>query len=214
MSSTKLIRWSGLSLMLGGIAIAIHFIIHPPGETAQYTLYPLWSLAHWLGGIAALMILFGLIGIYLRQSEETGMLGLAGFVLAFVGTALYAGGQLIFGAMIQPYIATQAPTWLDPGSPFAQVTRLMLLIIYLPLLIGYLLLGIATLRAHLFPRLGSWLIILITPIGILGLALIGTSLQEVLQILGGLTWGVGLFVWGYTLWSVKGETVAQVKPAM
>jgi hypothetical protein len=214
MSSTKLIRWSGLSLMLGGIGIAIHFIIHPPGETAQYTLYPLWGLAHWLGGIAALLILFGLIGVFLHQSEKAGMLGLAGFVLAFVGTALYAGGQLIFGAMIQPFIAAQAPTWLDPGSPFAQVTRSALLSIYLPLLPGYLLLGIATLRAHMFPRLGSWLIILITPIGVLGLALIGSSFQGVFQILGGLVWGVGLLVWGYALWPEKGETVPQAKPAM
>jgi hypothetical protein len=66
----------------------------------------------------------------------------------------------------------------------------------------------------MFPRLGSWLIILITPIGVLGLALIGSSLQGVLQILGGLVWGVGLLVWGYKLWSEKGETVAHAKPAV
>ena len=214
MSSTKLIRWSGLLLMLGGIGLAIHFITHPPGETAQYTLYPLWGLAHWLGGIAALLVLFGLIGVYLRQSEELGMLGLVGFVLAFVGTALFAGVQLFGGAMIAPFIAAQAPTWLDPGSPFAQVTRFALLSVFLPLLLGYLILGIATLRAHVFPHLGSWLIILITPIGVLGLALIGSSLQGVLQILGGLVWGVGLLLWGYKLWSEKGEMVAQAKPAV
>lgn len=203
MLSTKLIRWSGLSLMLGGIAIAIHYITHPPGETAEYTSYPLWAFAHWIGGIAALLILFGLIAVYLRQSEKIGMLGLVGFVLAFVGTALYAGGEVIFGAIMGPFIAAQAPTWLDPSSPFASVTRLALLTIYLPLLFGYLILGIATLRARIFPRLGSWLIILITPIGVLGLALIGSSLQLVFQILGGLAWGVGSLVWGYTLWLAK-----------
>lgn len=203
MATNKLIRLSGLSLMLGGIAIAVHYITHPPGETAPYTLYPLWALAHWIGGIAALLILFGLIGVYLRQSEKVGMLGFIGFILAFVGTALYAGGEVIFGAIIQPYIAAQVPTWLDPGSPFSPATRFALLSIYIPLLIGYLLLGIATLRAHQFPRLGSWLIILVTPIGVLGLALIGTSLQEVFQILGGLAWGIGLLVWGYALWSNK-----------
>jgi hypothetical protein len=41
MSTTKLIRWSGLSLMLGGAAFAVHLITHPPGETAQYAFYPL-----------------------------------------------------------------------------------------------------------------------------------------------------------------------------
>jgi hypothetical protein len=35
MSATKLIRWSGMALMLGGILFAAHEITHPPGETAS-----------------------------------------------------------------------------------------------------------------------------------------------------------------------------------
>lgn len=208
MSPVKLIRWSGLSLMLGGIAIALHYLTHPPGETAQYTLYPLWGLAHWLGGIASLLILFGLVGVYLRQSEKVGVLGVIGFVLAFAGSALDVGGQVIFGAIIQPFIAAQAPEWLDPVSPFASSTKLALALIYLPLLLGYVLLGLATLRAGIFPRLGSWLIILAVPIGVLGIAFVGSSFQGILQVLGGLVLGFGLLIWGYALWSGKGETTS------
>jgi hypothetical protein len=35
MSTPQLIRWSGLSLMLGGIGLAVELILHPPGETAK-----------------------------------------------------------------------------------------------------------------------------------------------------------------------------------
>ena len=46
MSTTKLIRWSGLALILGGIALAGHALTHPPGETAPYVFYPLWVPSH------------------------------------------------------------------------------------------------------------------------------------------------------------------------
>jgi len=216
MATQKLIRWSGMSLMLGGITLIVHYIMHPPGETAQYTLYPLWALSHWLGGATHLLILFGLVGLYIRQSEKVGLLGWIGFILAFVGNALFAGGQVYWGAVLQPFIGVQAPDWLEPNSPLltSSAFRFAAAVTFIPLLIGFLLLGIAVLRAGMLPRLGSWLIILLVPIAVLGLALIGSPLQSTLQMLGGLVWGLGLLVWGYALWSEKSEMVAQAKPAM
>ena len=80
MSSKKIVRWSGLSLMLGGVAFAVHLLTHPPGETAQYAFYPLWVPSHLIGGIASILILLGLAGFYARQSEKVGFLGLIGFL--------------------------------------------------------------------------------------------------------------------------------------
>ncbi len=213
MATQKLLRLSGLALMVGGIILVVHYITHPPGETAQYTFYPLWVLSHWLGGIAHLLILFGLMGLYLHQSEKVGLLGLVGFILAFVGNALFAGGQLYFGAVFQPFVAIQAPHWLEPNSPLltSSAYRLAVSVTNIPLLLGFLLLSVMTLRAGMLPRLGSWLIILLVPIGVLGLAFIGTPLQEILQIFAGLVWGLGLLIWGYALWSQKGEMIAQAK---
>lgn len=215
MSHTRLIRWGGLSMILGGIAIVVHYFTHPAGETAQYALQPLWGLSHWLGFIAPLLILFGLVAVYARQSEKTGWLGLIGFMLATAGNAAYAGGQLYFGAVLQPFIARQAPEWLDANSPLLSSVafRASELVTYLPLLLGFLFLGIASLRADLLPRLGSWLIMLLFPVGVVGLAFIGSPLQGFLQILVGVMWGLGLLVWGYALFSEKGQAVAQAMPA-
>jgi hypothetical protein len=215
MSNVKLIRWGGLSMILGGLAIVVHYFTHPAGETAQYTLQPLWSLSHWLGFIAPLLILFGLVAIYARQSEKAGWLGLIGFLLAIAGNVAYAGGQMMFGAVMQPFIARQVPTWLDANSPLlsSPAFRVSELVIYLPLILGFLLLGIASLRAGVLPRLGSWLVILLAPVGVVGVAMIGSPLQELLQILVGVVWGLGMLVWGYGLLSEKRQAVAQAMPA-
>jgi hypothetical protein len=213
MSSARLSRWSGMSLMLGGILSFVHYVTHPAGETAQYTLAPLWAFAHWAGGIAALLILLGLIGVYLMQSEQVGPLGLIGFLLATIGNALYAGGQIIFGALMQPLIAAQAPDWLERTAPFfVSGARPALVVTYLPLLLGYLLLALATLRSRRLPALGSWLLMLVLPIGIVGVALTGTQLQGLMQILGGLVLGLGSALWGYALWSHKEKVSAEKVP--
>src|SRR5512138_3210082 len=107
MSSTKLIRWSGLSLLLGGVAFAVHLLTHPPGETAQYAFYPLWVPSHLIGGIASILILLGLVGLYVRQSEKVGLLGLIGFILAFVGWTLSAGALIFFSVVLIPFLAAQ-----------------------------------------------------------------------------------------------------------
>jgi hypothetical protein len=202
-------------MILGGLAIVVHYFTHPAGETAQYTLQPLWGLSHWLGFIAPLLILPGLVAVFARQSERAGRLGLIGFLLAIAGSAAYAGGQMYFGAVLQPFIARQAPEWLDANSPLlsSAAFRASELVTYLPLLLGFLFLGIASLRAGVLPRLGSWLIILLFPVGVVGVALIGSSIQGLLQILVGVMWGLGLLIWGYALLSEKRKAVAQVMTA-
>jgi hypothetical protein len=210
MSSARLSRWSGMSLVLGGILMVAHYVTHPAGETAQYTLQPLWAFAHWVGGIAALLSLFGLIGVYLSQSEQVGLLGLIGFVLVVIGNALYAGAQVIFGAIMQPVIAAQAPDWLERTAPFyVSGARPALVVTYVPLLLSYFLLALATLRSRGLSVLGSWLLMLVLPIGVLGIALIGTQVQGLMQILGGLVLGLGSVLWGYALWSGKGDMWAR-----
>jgi hypothetical protein len=220
MSLTKLIRWSGLLLMLAGIAFAVHLITHPPGETAQYAFYPLWVPSHWLGGIAYLLIPLGLMGLYARQLEKVGLPGLIGFILTFVGGTLSAGSSIFLSVVVVPFVAAQGLDWMDPPngalytSPAAQFA---VGLGGLCLLLGLLLFAIATLRARVLPRLGAWLVILTIPLGILALVFIffiGTSLQGVLQSLIGSVLGLGLVAWGYALWTEQGEWVAQAEPAM
>lgn len=220
MSTTKLIRSSGLSLMLGGIIFAVHLITHPPGETAEYAFYPLWVPSHLLGSIASVLILFGLVGLYLRQSEKIGLPGLIGFILTFVGFTLSAGALIFISVIFVPFLAARGmDSFVDPKGPLftSSAMQLMVGVSALSLLLGLLLLAITTLRAHVLPRWGAWVIILTIPLGIVGGAFIffiGTSLQGILQTFLGVLLGLGLAAWGWALWSEKTEVAAQAIPAM
>ena len=220
MATQKLIRWSGMSLMLGGLGFAVHLITHPPGETAQYAFYPLWVPSHLLGSIASLLVLLGLVGLYSRQSKQIGVPGLIGFILTFVGFALSAGALIFISVIFIPFLAARGmDSLVDPKGPLftSSAMRLTVGVSALSLLLGLLLLAITTLRARVLARWGAWLIILTIPLGIVGGAFIffiGTSLQGILQTLLGVVLGLGLAAWGWALWSEKGEMVAQTKPAM
>ena len=220
MSPTKLIRWSGMSLMLGGIAFAVHLITHPPGETAEYAFYPLWVPSHLLGSIASVLILLGLVGLYARQSEKIGLPGLIGFTLTFVGFTLSAGALIFISVIFIPFLAARGmDSFVDPKGPLftSSAMQLTVGVSAVCLLLGLLLFAITTLRARVLPRWGAWLIILTIPLGIVGgtfIFFIGTSLQGILQTFLGVLLGLGLAAWGWALWSEKSEMVAQTRTTM
>ncbi len=209
MSTANVIRWGGLALMLGGIGFAVHLITHPPGETAPYAFYALWVPSHLLGGIASLLIALGLVGLYLRQSENVGVLGLIGFVLAFVGTTLAAGALIFLSVALIPFLAFRGmDSLVDPKGPLLSSSSMKLAtgLPVLSLVVGLLILAIVTLRARLLPQRGAWLIIFTIPLAIVGSALvlfIGTSWQGLIQSILGVLLGLGLVAWGWALWSEK-----------
>lgn len=49
------------------------------------------ELARWLALPAHILILLGLVAIYMVQADRAGALGLAGFLLAFTGMAIFIG---------------------------------------------------------------------------------------------------------------------------
>jgi len=208
MPTSQLIRWSGLSLMLGGIGLAVESVMHPPGETAEYVLEPVWGFAHWLGAIAWLLILFGLCGLYARQAQRVGRLGLVGFVMAAAGSALTAGTFMVGGAVLQPIMAQGAPDLLAADGPFftdgsVKVAGGLILAGF----IGFVLLAIATLRARSLPPIGSWILILLVPAGVVAgpLVLIVAPGQEgIVLLLLGIAIAVGCIAWGSALWRNPG----------
>jgi len=204
MSTSRLIRWGGLSLMLGGIVLAAESVIHPPGETAQYVLQPLWGLAHWLGAFAWLLILFGLIGLYARQAQRIGWLGFVGFVMAVAGAALSAGTLMMGSAVLAPIIAAQAPQLLDLDGPYFSSWAFKVASgLILAGFVGLLLLAIVTLRARILPSIGSWIVILLVPAAVVAVPVVlfvAPGLERILLPLLGISIGAGLLAWGYALW--------------
>jgi hypothetical protein len=200
MGVQNLARWSGPTLMLGGLLLAIHYLTHPLGETPQFILSGIWAPVHFVGAVAWVLILLGLVGFYSQYSGKLGRLGSAGFLLAFVGGANRPGELLVVGTVIGPLIATQAPSLLDVGGSLHGPLLLTVGLITVIYGLGFFLLAIATLRSAILPRtaivprLSLWMIILSIPLAL------GFFFLFVIGSIAGLLFSLGLIGWGYGLW--------------
>jgi len=96
-----LLRWTNLALAAGGaLTILINigltpFMVvqgQPLTETAVTTLF-IWRQS--LSAVAVALLLFGSVGLYLRQADRAGRFGAIAFVIAFLGTALLLAWEWI-----------------------------------------------------------------------------------------------------------------------
>jgi hypothetical protein len=164
MTTSSLFRLSGLALVLAAalftVAEVISFYIfvewgeaYDLREIAQTGVFFVQSLLTLLAGT---LLLGGMVGLYVRQSITAGKLGLIGFLVAFFGTALVVG-DFYANTFVTPLVAQAAPAFLDnPLSGFLQV---WLPFDFVVLGLTWLLLAVATLRARVYPRGFSWLLL-------------------------------------------------------
>jgi hypothetical protein len=151
-----LIRRSGIALALAGVLQALGTALHPndTAPTPYFQSAP-WVPAHLLLALSFLLAIFGFVGLYLRQWDRVGALGAIGFVGAVAGSALLVGVTLAEASLL-PIIAANQPlrplaAWLDPGGPLA-LAVLVSLVALVAYTLGFVLVGIATARAGVFPR--------------------------------------------------------------
>ena len=104
-----------------------------------------YALTFWLYMLGSVLLLGGLVALYVYQSEAAGILGVVGFLVAFLGTALVVDADWA-QVFIGPLLAVNAPQILELGPTMG------LLLTFITLGVGWLLFGIATLRAGVFPR--------------------------------------------------------------
>jgi hypothetical protein len=182
MASSDLIRWSGLPAIAAGALLAVaalldltYFGSEPRfSEVVQTGSYLFQQVLYLLG---VMLLLVGLVGLYARHSQAAGALGLVGFLVAFAGTVLVAG-FLWAGTFVTPALATEVPGFLDAGPPPG----------FFPAIItcgvGWLLFGIATLRARVYPRWATILLIVGAVIFVVPLPLTGIVLSVSVAWLG------------------------------
>jgi len=106
--------------------------------------------------LAVYLLLLGLVGQYARQSAASGTLGLVGFLMAFLGTLLLAGYWWL-EAFAVSYAAAKAPA-LVAETP----TRRLLagaVVSFGVFALGWVLFGVASVRARGFPRDAALLLV-------------------------------------------------------
>jgi hypothetical protein len=210
MQSSRLIRWSGLALLIAGMLIAGAAIFHPSDADPRAFLSPAWVPVHAMFIVGILLTLFGLIGFYRVQADATGGLGLAGFILTSIGNALFVA-VLVLDAFVIPAIAADAAgrALLDPAGPlFGGELGVVFLLAGGTFAIGTILSGIATLRAAVLPRWAGLPLLAGGP-----LLAFTPPLPPLAGIVGAVLLGLG-FAWaGYSIWSGARGLALQPKTA-
>jgi hypothetical protein len=210
MSTKDLSRWSGIACILAGLLLTLATLIHPSRETPEIILEQELRLvaAHWLTAFSFGFLLLGLPGLYAAQSERAGRLGLVSFLMLFFGTLFFAVSNHY--GFIAPVLAAQAPAMLDAINAYPPVIALNALLA-VGFFLGFIFFGIAILRARVLPRQTGILMIIGSPLNIVG-AVLGLLVSEtfwIVAILGALALGFGLAWAGYSLWSHHEKMVLQ-----
>jgi hypothetical protein len=173
-------RWAGLAAVASAVLSAMGdllrlFVDVESSETATTTPYFLVFFLYLLG---AVLLLLGLVGLYASQSEAAGVLGLVGFLVAFLGTALLAG-VLWFELFITPSLATRAP-----GLAEAELGLAGFILVFLLGVVGWVLFGAATLRARTYPRWAAVLLMIGGVVAFVPVPLAGTVFSVAIAWLG------------------------------
>jgi hypothetical protein len=156
MSSATLFRISGIILLLGAMLSVVAgvltlFLDISLSASPRTIQSPLWSTFWSLTFVAIVLVLLGLPAFYLRQARgRGGLLGLIGVFLVALGSFLGMATTTYF-VSIAPLLAAKAPNLINAGYE----TSLAVFGISATTLgiIGPLLLGIAVIRAKVFPSL-------------------------------------------------------------
>ncbi|CAN5762513.1 MAG: hypothetical protein M3493_05010 [Actinomycetota bacterium] len=190
-SSEQLYRLSGLALLAALPLQVVGYLLHPPNEEVQQVLQATYGPAHVVLFASWLLALLGLPGLYARQARRAGRLGLVGFVATMVAVA-YHSYLLLYEGFAVPIMARQPATQalLGADGPLAHgAGALGVLAFALPL--AFAVLGVATVRAGVFPRGVGWLQIASVPAFVviaivLGIALDGQVGPEGTSWVGGM----------------------------
>ena len=204
-TTQNLIRASGPAAVIAGLSYAFVGVFHPPNILASVTT-PVWLLVHVLAMGTSIFGMLGLTGIYARQAEKSGWLGLAGYLLLNFWLAIILGFTFV-EVFILPALATIAPSFVEGwlgmfnGTPSAINLGALSTVwtITGPLyILGGILFGIATFRARILPRWAGVLLAAGTAMGPLA-ALLPLDLQPKIAVPAGLA-----LAWlGYSLWSER-----------
>ena len=188
---TRFIGWGAWAAIASGVAMAgsllLEWLVVPHerlGPEAFVTNAYLVSSG--LRLLSIVLLLWGLLGIYGRQSRAAGTFGLWAFVVAFLGTALTVG-NVWAEVFVWPTLAQVAPNTISGTITSISSYLVAGLNLSFPLFgIGLILFGAATFMAGAYPRWVSVLLIISIPVTIFLDPTPGSFQESIGQILLGI----------------------------
>ena len=162
MTQSLLARSAGPVAIVAGVLVVVTrgvIMLTTPADIDSLKVYVL-STTHAINGVASIvafaMLVFALVASYDLQARAAGVLGVIGLGAAILGT-VFMTGDWWYEAFAVPRLAEVAPGVMDT---FAS-SRLLLggLTSFALFGIGWVLYGIASVRARVFPAAISWAIV-------------------------------------------------------
>ncbi len=209
-TTTGLIRSTGIAAMLAGALFVLVQVIHP-AETVEAVATQAWEIVHYITFAMLTLFVVGIVGIYARQVEKLGWLGLAGFIVLSIGLLLNIAGAAL-EAFVEPLLATSNPDFVAAFNAMVLGTSYGVDLGAIPTLwsvgsgafvAGTLLFGIANLRAGVLSRWGSGVLAFGLVIGLPAATVLGNVRLAAVPISVGLAW------LGYSLWSEGRQRVSE-----
>src|ERR1051326_8462592 len=215
-TASNVMRGAGLSALLAGLIFAVVGLIHPPNVVSSVTTST-WTIVHLLTIVMAFFGLLGIAGIYARQVEKAGWMGLAGCLLLSLWYVIVSGFTF-FEAFILPLLAIDSPKFAasflgiftgSVGETSVGVVATLWTLLSVVYILGNLLFGIATFRAGILSRRAA---------ALLGLGVVSSPafalLPQSFAPLAAVPVGLGLAWLGYSLWSERREAGVHRAPAI
>jgi hypothetical protein len=212
-TTSGLIRSTGLVAILAGALFILVQIIHPP-ETVDAVASDGWVVVHYITFAMLTLFVIGVVGIYARQVEQLGWLGLAGFAVLMFGLLLNIAGAAI-EAWVEPLLATSLPAFVGAfnamvmGTPYDTDLGdipMMWQVGSLAFMAGTLLFGVASLRANVLSRWASGVFAFGLVVGLPVASVVGNVRLAAIPISIGLAW------LGYSLWSEARKPATDTAP--
>jgi hypothetical protein len=174
--SPLLLRVSGWFLLFGGLLMTVTNFHLPISSVAA-------ALINLLGGV---LLLLGLPALYVRQARQVRWIGLVGLIIIWLDTLIFPVLQGGIGGLVP---ALMPPDFLYIIGPLT--------------IIGTLLFGIMTIRAHIFPVWLGLCLFVGYMLGLLGFIFFDKSAPFV-GLLGIVLYWLSLSAFGVVLFSQPG----------
>jgi hypothetical protein len=159
---TYFLRWSGVLVTGGGLIQLAATLADPDLYDARSLSNRLEAPDHVLYWVAYLMLSAGLPGLFFVQVDRIGKAGAVGFLLALVGSALTMAVSIITAHVLPVTVPIlgAAATLAQLVQPGGKLNSLLVLVVLTALTFfpGYILFGVASARARVFPSWCGWLI--------------------------------------------------------
>lgn len=182
LSVATLMRWSGMLAVVAGAIMIIVAFVHPSDDAG--TDHAMWVPVHVPYFLGLMLLQLALVAIFVVQFRQAGRLGLTGFLLAFLGTAmmLMEGREHLF-----------SPDFGDQDELRGLWQVILASIVFSA---GFITLGVAIRRVRVLPALAGLLLAVGGPI-----FAFAPPIGLIAAIVGSVVLGAGLIWVGYHLWA-------------